>query len=343
MIRPASARVLGVVERTAARVGFGPRVSWEVAWDRPNAFAVHGAQAVMFTDGALRVLDDAELEAICAHEIGHLRETPGMRGIRSLATFLLFPLAALQPIVGLWGYRGLGAAFVVTLCATVFFGKWSHRREHDADDAGCTGELEPGTYARALERIHEAALIPAVLGLESDTHPDLYDRMLAAGQQPAYPRPKRPPKARALFLAVAAPVWMIGFMIALKVIPGAWHARDAKNPVPAIWSLSLGGGARELGGLARIRSAQGDREGTIRILTACCKLSQQDALYPAILSHYLARQERCDLAEAAVIDAEQRRERYGSTENEDEWIDVARKSLRLCRRRDSLRIGAPAN
>ena len=50
-----------------------------------------------------------------------------------------------------------------------------------------------GTYARALEKIYEANLLPVVLR-EKRVHPDLYDRLVAAGATPAYARPKPPPR-----------------------------------------------------------------------------------------------------------------------------------------------------
>jgi len=49
----------------------------------------------------------------------------------------------------------------------------------------------PGTYARALERLYQINQMPAVMPGKR-THPNLYDRLLAAGVTPAYPRPAAP-------------------------------------------------------------------------------------------------------------------------------------------------------
>jgi hypothetical protein len=46
--------------------------------------------------------------------------------------------------------------------------------------------------ARALARLYEDNLIPAVLPGRGRTHPDLYDRLLAVGVQPDFPRPTAP-------------------------------------------------------------------------------------------------------------------------------------------------------
>jgi len=58
-----------------------------------------------------------------------------------------------------------------------------------ADHIANSNELDPGTYARALERIYEDNLLPAVNAKDRATHPHLYDRLLAAGVTPQFPRP----------------------------------------------------------------------------------------------------------------------------------------------------------
>jgi hypothetical protein len=57
-------------------------------------------------------------------------------------------------------------------------------REHE-------GEIQ-GTYARALEKMYEANLLPVVMRGKGPIHPHLYDRLTAAGAPPPYPRPKPP-------------------------------------------------------------------------------------------------------------------------------------------------------
>ena len=61
-----------------------------------------------------------------------------------------------------------------------------------ADKVAAENAVNAVTYARALERLYEANQIPAVMRSNRLTHPHLYDRMLAAGVTPSYPRPKRP-------------------------------------------------------------------------------------------------------------------------------------------------------
>jgi hypothetical protein len=69
------------------------------------------------------------------------------------------------------------------------FGRYLEER---ADRIAHTNEGETGTYARALARIYEDNLMPAVLPRRRRTHPDLYDRLLAVGVQPDFPKPAAP-------------------------------------------------------------------------------------------------------------------------------------------------------
>lgn len=331
LIRPATERLQGIVDRTAERVGFRPRVSWELAWDRPNAFAFLVPQAVIFTDGALLHLDDAELEAVCAHEIGHLREPPHVHRARRASAFLYLPLAIAQPVVSQWGILALGSMFWLMLLGLGAYARWSRRLEMDADAAGHADEQVEGALARSLERIHRVQLIPAVLGARGNSHPDLYDRMVAAGVPPAYPRPERPPKRRLVLTLLVAPAVLMAVLITLKLAPTLWHARDRENLLPARWAVSMGGGPRELSDLAQIYARKGELKRAIQLLTACCKLNDEDALYPAMLARCLARDQQCGQAEAALADADALAERYGTTDREDLWLERARRALEVCR------------
>ena len=58
-----------------------------------------------------------------------------------------------------------------------------------ADVAAAGSDGESPSYARALEKLYEAGKLPAVMPGNSMVHPHLYDRMIAAGVTPDYPRP----------------------------------------------------------------------------------------------------------------------------------------------------------
>jgi hypothetical protein len=64
--------------------------------------------------------------------------------------------------------------------------------EKRADKIAAENQAQDGIYAHALEKLYCDSLIPAVSSSNRKAHPHLYDRMLAAGIQPDYPRPAKP-------------------------------------------------------------------------------------------------------------------------------------------------------
>lgn len=95
------------------------------------------------------------------------------------------------------------------LAIGVPIGRLCRRMEERADRVACEHMHDAAAYASALERLHEHNLVPAVLGKGRKTHPDLYDRMTAAGVTPSYPRPD-PPSRRPVYAAVFATLLLLG-------------------------------------------------------------------------------------------------------------------------------------
>jgi len=129
--------------------------------------------------------------AICAHELGHIGESRLMRAGRLTGLLFYIPLLFVKPVALNWGPGGI---LVLGLISWLFYDgsrRLSRSLEKRADRMAEHNEADPGVYARALGRLHEENLVPAVLPRQR-THPDLYDRLLAAGVQPDYPRPEKP-------------------------------------------------------------------------------------------------------------------------------------------------------
>ena len=127
----------------------------------------------------------------------------------------LVPWLFLTPLGHAFGAAGIGAIALGSLL-TLFGARWYGRQlEERADRIAHTNEGEAGTYARALARLYEDNLIPAVLPRRRRTHPDLYDRLLAAGVQPDFPRPAAPASnaVHGVLLAV-----LLGVLVALTFI-----------------------------------------------------------------------------------------------------------------------------
>jgi Zn-dependent protease with chaperone function len=190
--RPATDRLQTVFDHAAESMGIRPAAVWEVQWSVANAFALPMRREVAVTDGALRVLDDADLVTIAHHELAHLEEPPRVRLARSFVWVVFLLMVAAQPVSGTWGLEGLAVLCTVAWGLVLALLALNRRQERTADIAAKNDE-ESGREAASLEKIYRDQLLPVVQGFRLvRSHPDLWDRMLAAGVQPSYPRPKPP-------------------------------------------------------------------------------------------------------------------------------------------------------
>lgn len=112
--------------------------------------------------------------------------------------FIFLPLFAISPIIGTFGFPGFIAILVVVYLGYRMLQRLARVMEVRADVVGKTHEGDPGTYARALEKLYETNLLPVVMRQKHLSHPHLYDRLLAAQITPAYPRPAPPSRWRTI-------------------------------------------------------------------------------------------------------------------------------------------------
>jgi Zn-dependent protease with chaperone function len=195
-LRNASPRLAAVVERTAARMGVRPRAVFELASPNANALAFMVPRFVTFTDLILNVLDDDELGAITAHELAHLDEPWWAYCTRVAMSYALVLCVAALPLVRSFGLAAGLAPLIVALVGILTLRGVGRRMELRADRCGHEHEGETaGAYARALEKIYEANLLPVVMRGKRQVHPHLYDRLIAAGASPLYDRPSPPRRA----------------------------------------------------------------------------------------------------------------------------------------------------
>jgi heat shock protein HtpX len=137
--------------------------------DAPNAFATgrnpeHAAVAA--TTGILRVLSEAELRGVMAHELAHVRHrdilistvSATMAGaISMLANFAMFfggrdsEGRSHNPIVGLL------VMFLAPIAASLIQMAISRAREFEADRGGAEISGDPRALASALQKIHQYA------------------------------------------------------------------------------------------------------------------------------------------------------------------------------------------
>lgn len=240
---PASERLLAIVQRCSERSGIPLPKTWIIRGAGANALALPIIRTVAVTEGAMEILSDEEIEAVCAHEFAHLTESKGVIRIRILRAYLNFPLIFFKPVLSTWGPIGLiGISLAIVLVNTLTL-RLSRKMENRADAmAKAHGGASDDVYARALERMYQRNHIPAVLRGKL-SHPNLYDRMVAVGVTPDYPRPLPPPKyvwcqALQLLLLIA-----IGFGAGFRLF-GELRAQDAesrrRNQSSAPASVSIG-------------------------------------------------------------------------------------------------------
>ena len=252
LLRRASPRLQQIVDRTADRVGIHPRATYELTSPNANAIAWFLPRLLVYTSPICEVLGDDELAAVTAHELGHLAEPRAVFLMRIYVPFLVVAVAAGIPLAGSYGPLAGLAPVVLLLAAVVVVRRVGRRMEERADRLALTLEGDSAVvYARALEKIYEANLIPVVLRSKRQIHPDLYDRLVAAGVPPAYPRPAPPPRV----LLAALPSLLL-------VTVCAWQAFSA----PIFYETAMCDDQDQAAQMARAADSEVDPTAAVRLL-----------------------------------------------------------------------------
>jgi hypothetical protein len=188
------------------------------------AFAFPITNEVVVSERLLQVCDEPEVMAICAHELAHLSESRLVLAGRILGSFAFMPLIFLTPMVHSLSFWGPLILVLLMFLLTRFARTLSVEFERRADSQAVTDQLSEGVYARALEKLYEANQAPAVTSKKPRTHPHLYDRLIAAGVTPSYPRPPAP----------SGMTW-IGrlYALAMMFLLGLTIARDTSQEAPS--------------------------------------------------------------------------------------------------------------
>jgi Zn-dependent protease with chaperone function len=190
--QPASERLRKIVADTSAKMNVPYREVLIMRAPLAQAFALPKERKLLFTERLLDLLPDDEVASICAHELAHLTESRTAKYSRSIVMLRIMPWLFFNPLTHAFGFVAFYGLLFVTLFIPLIYRRISHRLETRADEMAKANEGDAGTYARALIRLHEDSLVPAVMPKERATHPHLYDRLLAAGMTPDFPRPAAP-------------------------------------------------------------------------------------------------------------------------------------------------------
>jgi Zn-dependent protease with chaperone function len=263
-LRPASPRLLAAVARAAG----GRRLSavYELRVSYGNAFALVGCDSLIFTTRLLEISDDDELATVAAHELAHL-DDPGMQRLLVVSWLIVaaaLALVQIRPARATWGDWSVIAILWVAAALVLLSGVFTRRilsagEEHA--DRTAMEDQDATIYAGVLETIYRDSLVP-VAKKSRLGHPALYDRMLASGVQPTYPRPRNPSLLRvAAGVVVSSTVsicLIVGFLTAGRVV-GALSS--ATRPETALINMALmGGSTRDLARIARELARQGEED-----------------------------------------------------------------------------------
>ena len=191
---PAPERLQRIVAGVESRMGIACRGVWVIRLGLCQALALPLSRELAFSDRLLEVMSDEEIAAICAHELGHLTESRGTLLLRLVRGMAFLPWIFIVPFLHTFGALGFYLPLLATLLVPRATAAFVQRLETRADRIAMANEADGGVYARALLRLSEDNLTPVVFPGKSATHPHTYDRVIAAGVTPEFPRPRAPAK-----------------------------------------------------------------------------------------------------------------------------------------------------
>jgi heat shock protein HtpX len=161
-------RVAPIVSALAARMRIPMPKLWLIPDDSPNAFATGRNPAhasVAFTTGILSVMDDAEIEGVVAHELGHVLHRDIL--ISSVAATIASAITFLSRMIYFFGPRsrdeheegggsglgGLAMMILAPIAALLIQMAISRTREYDADEASAKYTGNPQNLISALSKL----------------------------------------------------------------------------------------------------------------------------------------------------------------------------------------------
>jgi hypothetical protein len=288
------------VALAAARGGVRAPRAFEIdAW-MTNALALPVLGHVVVTPRAIERLDDEELTAVVAHELGHLQERGRfvLVGLPSLACALFLVAGR---VAGL-GIVALACGLSVFVLAMLLVPRWMRAAESRADAFVHASVPDPTVLARALEILHREGLVPPSAGRRA-THPDLAQRQVAAGASASAQAVAAPKERRAdlAFFLVAIPV-------VLAAVSGrSLLERPADSSGAARLALAvLGPEPRQLYSLARLEWAAGRDREAARLFRGGSLLEPEAPLWPVCEGLVFSESGDCSAARARLVEAERR-------------------------------------
>jgi Zn-dependent protease with chaperone function len=215
--RAAPPALAQMVEKLAQEMKLPGRVKvLELEWAQVNAVAWVIHRTVGFSRPLLEVMREDEVRAVAAHELAHLIEPRGIRMVRVAHMFAYLPAV---PVIKYGGAAGLLAGYLGIVGVALAYKRFTRRLEQRADrlEHEAIGDRE--VYMRSMVALHRANVVPAVVP-GTQTHPHLYDRLLAAGVQPEFPKPMAPGRGKPMWLMLATALVTLAALVFILVAVG---------------------------------------------------------------------------------------------------------------------------
>jgi hypothetical protein len=309
---------------SSVRPTMGVRIDLPMA----NAIAFPWTGCVAVTERAMSVLNEEELVCVLRHEIAHLNESIRTKVRRLAPLALLFALATQRWIGAAFG-RGTAYAILGSFLALTLIGRRNARRAEERADRHAIADGSAAVYARTLERIYRANLAPATTRRWA-VHPSLYDRMVAAGVQPDFPRPSAP--AHVGFVSAILLATVVGIVYGFIRLDAEVVERPGRHEAEMLRALAFGRiPDYHIADLAHARYNDGRIDDAAFFYRAAAEIAPKNAAHEAHLAIALARDSKCE--EAAVVLAEAKRRTQGSTPEAyvQSALSVAEQAVAYCR------------
>lgn len=306
LLGDASQRVRDIVERCSQRVGVVPKTVYELRWYQTNAIAFPFQQSIGFTDRLVREFDDSEIEAICSHELGHLSEPKSVLFARGSVPTLVVLLPIVRPLFGTIGILGVYAVLAAMFVLLLLIKNLARRMEQRADEIASEGTEDSALYAETLMKIYRLNGMPAVMPTDRMVHPHLYDRMLAAGVEPDFPRPARPSRKRTSVAVFCSSTLALTLWLGFIFTPILAVAISPKMPV-AYAAIAVGGGSTFEFDTIAMRSFDADERHAEILAWRVLSVSRSERWEgPANLARAYAEFGRCEEARRALAESRAR-------------------------------------
>ncbi len=302
---PATEPVASLARRAASREGISLAMVLRLPTHGArfaNAAALPWARTMVVTDHIVELLDEEELDAVLAHEAGHLSEPIWVSLCRLGTVTLLLFVSSTGTLLGETlapGSSWLVLIVTIAIALPMLTALLSlARKMEERADARARATVSPDALADALTKLARDARAPLVSGRKrARMHPDLFDRICACGRDlgPPPPPPNRRPGIVAALLIgvglVAVPFVLEG---ATRIAPGT--EADAGSTA-ATWRLRVdpSDGSAMLA-LAWSSARRGDPERAAVQETEARRLGVAESDAMELDAELLARTGRCDEA-----------------------------------------------